>query len=129
MRDYHELGDAEPVINVARWSIWWAVVIGFTGRVSSAKAAETEPTLSWVPDGGAVHAHCVATLMPGPLVDFGGGFELMAAWSPLLLSLGGGLTWSTVDRPKPTRVATEPEVALPPLDVDVEDRRFRARRK
>lgn len=107
-----------------RRAIWLFVVTVTAVCISSVAAAETEPRISWVPDGGAVHAHGGATIVPGPLAGFGGGVELMATWSPLLLSLGGGWMWTTVDRPEPTRITTEPDVALPALDVDVEDRRL-----
>jgi len=112
------------VINSTRLTICVTAVIAHTASASTATAAEAEPTLSWIPDAGAAHAHGVATLSPGPRLGFGGGLEVLAAWTPLLVSLGGGFMWSTVDRPAPRRVTTEPDVALPPLDVDVEDRRL-----
>ncbi len=103
-----------------------ATVFGVSALASPATAEQQapEPSLSWAPNRGAAQAHAVAAIAPGPVTGFGGGLDVMAVWSPLLLSLGGGFTWSTIDKPDPTHVSTDPDVALPPLDVDVEDRRL-----
>ncbi len=91
---------------------------------AAAEEEALEPRLGWAPNRGAAQAHAVAAIAPGPVTGFGGGLDVMAVWSPLLLSVGGGLTWSSIDKPDPTHVSTDPDVALPPLDVDVEDRRL-----
>lgn len=103
-----------------------ASVVSVVLYASAVAAAETptESSLSWHPNGGAAHAHGVAAVVAGPLVGYGVGLDAMGVWSPLLLSAGGGFTWCTVDRPEPKRVSTEPAGALPPIDVDVEDRRL-----